>query len=102
MKANPMRQLAALDSKKAEIRASRLSNLRAALRCSATTRAGKSCRSAAVKGKRVCRMHGGKGSGAPMGEANGSYVHGCETLEAVALRREVSRLLKAIRGTADV
>lgn len=37
-----------------------------------------------------------------MGEANGSYRHGCETIEAVALRREVSRLLKTLKETADV
>ncbi len=52
-------------------------------RCSATTRRGKSCRSPAVKGKRVCRMHGGgKGSGAPHGAANGAWKHGGWTNEA--------------------
>ena len=34
-----------------------------------------------------------------MGERNGSYRHGCETKEAVELRRAVSRLLKAVRET---
>jgi len=34
-----------------------------------------------------------------MGERNGSYRHGCETKEAVELRRSVSRLLKAVRET---
>ncbi|WP_443025903.1 hypothetical protein [Sphingomonas sp. RB1R13] len=49
-----------------------------------------------MKGKRVCRMHGGR-SGAPKGEANGSWRHGGWTSEAVELRREVSRLLSAVR-----
>ena len=78
-------------------------SLRNAPRCHARTRSGKSCRSAAVKGKRVCRMHGGaRGSGGPMGEANGSYEHGGWTHESVALRLEASRLLKAIRGVEHV
>jgi hypothetical protein len=47
-------------------------------------------------------MHGGKRSGAPKGEANGAYVHGGWTEDAINLRREVSRLLKAIRkGDGD-
>lgn len=37
-----------------------------------------------------------------MGERNGSYCHGCETKEAVALRRSVSRLLKALKEGANV
>jgi hypothetical protein len=37
-----------------------------------------------------------------MGERNGAYRHGCETKEAVALRREVSRLLKAVRECEHV
>lgn len=49
-------------------------------------------------------MHGGgKGSGAPKGERNGSYKHGGFTAEAIDLRREVAALLKAIRkGTLNV
>jgi len=66
-------------------------------RCLARTRAGSLCQLAALKGKRRCRLHGGKGSGAPSGERNGAYKHGGETKEAVALRQSVSRLLKAIR-----
>lgn len=38
------------------------------------------------------------GSGAPSGERNGAYRHGSFTAEAIALRREVGRLLKAVRG----
>jgi len=32
-----------------------------------------------------------------MGKRNGAYRHGCETNEAVALRRSVSKLMKALR-----
>ena len=46
-------------------------------------------------------MHGGR-AGAPKGEANGSYRHGGDTNEAIALRQEASRLLKAIRKEAHV
>lgn len=76
--------------------------MHATLRCHAHARTtGKQCRSPAVKGKRVCRMHGGgKGSGAPSGEANGSFVHGGWTHEAVAVRREASALLRSIKEAA--
>ncbi|MAM37260.1 MAG: hypothetical protein CL949_01850 [Erythrobacter sp.] len=66
-------------------------------RCQARTRQGLSCRSPAVNGRRVCRMHGGaKGTGAPKGERNGRYAHGCKTGEAIDLRRRVRSLLAAI------
>lgn len=73
-------------------------------RCQAHARTtGQQCRSAAVGGKRVCRMHGGsRGSGAPSGERNGSFKHGGWTKETVELRREASRLLKAIREAEAV
>ena len=70
-------------------------------RCQARTRAGKPCRSPAVRGKRVCRMHGARGGG-PKGERNGAYKHGAFTVEAINLRREVAALLKSIRDGASV
>lgn len=66
-------------------------------RCGARTRKGGSCCCPAVKGRRRCRLHGAR-SAAPRGEANGAFVNGAWTVEAVELRREVSRLLKAIRN----
>lgn len=42
-------------------------------------------------------MHGGKSTGAPRGDRNGNWKHGGETVEAVGLRREVSRLLRTLR-----
>ena len=40
--------------------------------------------SPAVKGWKVCRMHGARG-GAPEGEKNGNYKHGARTKEMIAL-----------------
>jgi periplasmic glucans biosynthesis protein len=66
-------------------------------RCRAHNRAGKSCRLPAVRGRAVCRLHGGApGTGAPKGERNGKWKHGADSLEAVALRRAASRLLREI------
>lgn len=66
-------------------------------RCQARNRAGKSCRLPAVRGKRVCRLHGGAaGSGAPSGKQNGNFRHGGSTKEAIALRRAASSLIKAL------
>jgi len=39
-------------------------------RCGAKTRSGAPCKSPAVRGNQRCRMHGGKGSGAPIGNQN--------------------------------
>lgn len=79
-------------------------SLRRAPRCQAHARTmGQPCRAPAVKGKRVCRMHGGsRGSGAPSGKANGSFKHGGWTAEAVAARREAAAILKAVREAANV
>jgi len=51
-----------------------------------------------MRGKRVCRLHGGAG-GAPKGKQNGAYRHGGETKEAVALRAQASKLLSSMRGS---
>ena len=69
--------------------------------CQARTRAGGSCRSPAVRGKRVCRMHGGASPGAPKGERNGMWKHGGDTVEAVALRRAARRVLRVVREDLD-
>lgn len=65
-------------------------------RCRARTKSGRSCRSPAVGGKQVCRMHGGMSPGAPKGEANGRWKNGAWTREARALRAEAACLLKAL------
>nr|WP_083220367.1 HGGxSTG domain-containing protein [Hoeflea olei] len=56
-------------------------NLANAPRCGARTRSGSECRSPAVRGKKRCRMHGGKNSGAPKGNRN-AWKHGNRSAEA--------------------
>lgn len=56
-------------------------------KCGAKTRQGTPCKSAPVKGKNRCRMHGGaKGSGAPKGNQN-AYKHGYYTKEMIQFRK---------------
>lgn len=61
-------------------------NLANAPRCGAKTRTGVSCRSPAVGGAKRCRMHGGKGSGAPRGNRN-AWKHGAHSAEVAAIAR---------------
>ena len=66
-------------------------------RCGAKTRAGGSCRSPAVRGKRRCRMHGGApGSGAPSGNRNARRL-GLFTGDATAERKQIRALLDEAR-----
>jgi hypothetical protein len=65
----------------------------AAPRCTARSkRTGQPCRSPAVRGWKICRMHGARG-GAPEGERNGNYRHGARSRETV----ELLRLIKSLR-----
>ena len=66
-------------------------------RCGARIRAGGSCRSPAVRGKRRCRMHGGApGSGAPRGNQN-ARQHGLFTKVAIAERKQIQAMLTDAR-----
>lgn len=66
--------------------------MQAAPRCAATSkRTGQRCRAAAVKGWKVCRMHGARG-GAPEGRRNGNYKHGARTKEMIELRKFIKSL----------
>lgn len=64
-------------------------------RCGARTRTAQS--PAMPNGR--CRMHGGKSPGAPKGNKN-ALKHGSYTAEAIARRREVEVLLRAMRALA--
>src|SRR5262249_61388565 len=65
----------------------------AAPRCKAKSkRSGRPCRAPAVRGWKVCRMHGARG-GAPEGKRNGNYGHGARSKEIIELRR----LFKSLR-----
>jgi hypothetical protein len=80
-------------------------------RCRAVSkRTGLPCRQPAIRGRPVCRLHGGKG-GAPPGSRNGSWRHGGRSLELRALLdeakaarhalvRETQLLLAELRATA--
>lgn len=67
-----------------------------ALRCHAKSkRSGKPCRSPAVKGYSVCRMHGA-GGGAPKGNRNG-LKHGLYSADAIEARRFVAESTRQAR-----
>jgi hypothetical protein len=71
------------------------------LRCKAKSkRSGKQCRSPAVSGKKVCRMHGAR-AGAPKGKANGAYRHGMQTQEKQIERKQWRSWLGAARAVID-
>ena len=69
-------------------------------RCGAKTRTGSACRSPAVQGARCCRMHGGKGSGAPAGNRN-ALKHGRYGREMNERRQRVRGLLRQSRQLLD-
>ena len=58
-------------------------------RCGARTRSGNTCQAPAVRGKRRCRMHGGKSTGRPP-------IHGRYTQAAIAQKRRWRRLLREL------
>jgi hypothetical protein len=64
--------------------------------CARSKRTGLPCRAPAVRGWRVCRMHGARG-GAPNGPQNGAWRHGESGREAEAQRREVAGLVALVR-----
>ena len=66
-------------------------------RCKARSkRTGLRCGQPAVKGWRVCRMHGA-GGGAPCGPRHGMYRHGQRTKEAVGFRKVMAELSREAR-----
>jgi hypothetical protein len=69
----------------------------AAPRCAARSkRTGLPCRAPAVRGCRVCRMHGA-GGGAPTGRRNGRFTTGRYTQEVIGLRQLVAILAREAR-----
>ena len=68
--------------------------LATAPRCGARTRAGGPCRSPAIHGRARCRMHGGRGSGAPRGNRN-ALKHGAFSarMKGIARYLRVTRLV---------
>lgn len=68
--------------------------------CAARRRSKLPCRGPAMRGRPVCRLHGGKGGG-PMGDRNGAYRTGRYTAEAEAERQAARALLKELRRLID-
>jgi hypothetical protein len=69
-------------------------NLRKLPRCQATAKStGMRCGNPAMKGKRVCYIHGGKSPGPPKNNIN-ALKHGFYTAEAIAERRYIKSLIK--------
>lgn len=76
--------------------------MQSSARCGAKTRQGRPCQSPQVSGSSRCRMHGGKGSGAPVGNRN-AVKHGAfdkqmreRTMEVRSCLAELSDLEKAL------
>jgi len=67
--------------------------------CAKSKRTGLPCRAPAVRGWRVCRMHGARG-GAPEGACNGAWRHGERGQEALERRREMAMLVARVKGLA--
>ena len=62
-------------------------------RCGAKTRAGTPCKNPAVRGRRRCRMHGGRSTGAktPEGRARLSALHWKHGRSTTAAKAEAKR-----------
>ena len=69
--------------------------MRHAPRCGAKTRSGKPCQGPAIHGHRRCRMHGGRGSGAPVGNTN-ALKHGRYTKAAKTERKQARQVTREI------
>jgi hypothetical protein len=76
----------------------RLAQLSRAPRCGARTRAGTACQCPAIRGRKRCRIHGGRSPGAPKGQGNGNYTNGDWTQEAAAERRWLRALVRQCTG----
>lgn len=77
-----------------QTKANPMQSAHAAPRCTATSkRSGTRCKAPAVKGWRVCRMHGARG-GAPEGSDHGQFVHGAYS----KANADIMALLRMLKG----
>jgi hypothetical protein len=65
--------------------------MHSAPRCGAKTRKGSACEAPAIRGKKRCRMHGGKGSGAPV-------KHGLYTRESLQSQKAAYDFIRFSRN----
>jgi glucans biosynthesis protein len=78
-----------------------LLDMQKAPRCRARSkRTGKRCRAPAVRGHKVCWMHGARG-GAPKGNRN-ALKHGLYAAEAMQRRRAIAELIRRARSLTEV
>lgn len=77
-------------------------------RCGARNRQGNPCQCPAMRGKRRCRIHGGKSPGPPKGNRN-AWKHGIYSAEAKQERRaildeirEMKKFIASIEGRLEV
>jgi glucans biosynthesis protein len=71
--------------------------MQAAARCGARTRSGAPCQAPKIAGGKRCRMHGGKGSGAPKGNRN-AYKHGLHTRVMKDRKREIHTFVQRAKA----
>lgn len=69
-------------------------------RCQATAKhSGQRCKNIAVKGKRVCYLHGAR-AGAPGGNRN-AVKHGFYSAQAKSARKTARELIRAMKEVAE-
>jgi hypothetical protein len=86
-----------------ETTANPMQKAHSAPRCHAKAKAkttGNRCKSPAVRGWHVCRMHGA-GGGAPTGPSNGAWQHGGRSAKAEQSQRYLMALVKLARDGLD-
>ncbi len=70
-------------------------------RCRARSKRTKlPCKNPAVKGWRVCRMHGARG-GSQSGKLSASYKHGGATKEIKAMRKEIAQIVRDFKKLVE-
>jgi len=74
-------------------------DLRSLPKCQAIAKStGNRCGNIAVKGKRVCWLHGGRSPGAPKNNRN-ALKHGLYTAEAIAGHRRIRNLINQLNAS---
>jgi hypothetical protein len=73
-----------------------------ALRCGARTRRGTRCQAPAMRGKKRCRLHGGKSTGPRTPEGlersrKARWKHGLRSAQAIAQRRSAMTACRLLR-----
>jgi hypothetical protein len=70
-------------------------------KCGAKTRKGTPCQSPAIRGKKRCRMHGGRSPGPPKGSKN-AWKHGRRSKAYMERKRQANQITKKIRALMEI